>query len=90
MVILVSEAANDSGHVANEVSATFDSHKAILPIRVEDVQPARSLAYPLLPQQWVDAFPGPIDRHADELRDSLAALLGAVSDQLLDAGKKKH
>ncbi|HEY5473318.1 MAG TPA: toll/interleukin-1 receptor domain-containing protein, partial [Candidatus Limnocylindrales bacterium] len=89
MVVLVSEAANDSGHVANEVSAAFDSHKAILPIRVEDVQPARSLAYLLRLQQWVDAFPGPIDRHADELRESLAALLGAVSDQLPDASKKK-
>ena len=89
MVILVSQAANDSGHVANEVSAAFDAHKAILPIRVEDVQPARSLAYLLRLQQWVDAFPGPIDRHADELRDSLAALLGAVEELPEVSGKKR-
>ncbi len=89
MVILVSQAANDSGHVANEVSAAFDAHKAILPIRVEDVQPARSLAYLLRLQQWVDAFPGPIDRHADALRDSLAALLGAV-EELPEVGGKKR
>jgi outer membrane protein assembly factor BamB len=75
LLILISGNANSSSHVANEVSIAFDKGKAILPVRVEDVQPAGSLEYLLKLAQWVDAFPGPVDRHMEVLRDSLAALV---------------
>jgi hypothetical protein len=47
----------------------------VLPFRVEDVLPAKSLEYFLSTQHWLDAFPPPREPHYARLTAHIAALL---------------
>lgn len=79
MVVLISSVANASNHVSKEVDLAFEHGKAVLPVRVEDVAPSGALRYLLALAQWIDAFPGPLGPHADEVRRQVAAIVGAGS-----------
>lgn len=79
MLVLVSSVSNASDHVSKEVDLAIEHGKAVLPVRIEDVVPSGALRYLLALAQWIDAFPGPIGPHADELKRRVAAML--VSDE---------
>jgi hypothetical protein len=40
---------------------------SIIPLRIEDVQPSRSLEFFLSMPHWLDAFTPPLDRHLQYL-----------------------
>ena len=63
MVLIFSENANSSPHVRHEVERASDRGVRVLAFRIVDVQPAAALEYFLGNQQWVNAFPPPIERH---------------------------
>jgi hypothetical protein len=48
---------------------------AILPVRLEDVLPSKSLEYFLSTQHWLDAFPPPFEPHFDRLYEYLRAIV---------------
>jgi hypothetical protein len=48
----------------------------ILPFRIEDVLPSKSLEYFLSTQHWMDAFPRPLEPHIERLCDYLDTALG--------------
>ena len=79
MVVLISSVANASNHVSKEVDLAFEHGKAVLPVRVEDVAPSGALRYLLALAQWIDAFPGPLGPHAEEVRRQVAAIVGTGS-----------
>jgi hypothetical protein len=56
MVLIFSDNANASGQIAREVERAADYGVTIVPIRVEDVAPARSLQYFLSNIHWLDAL----------------------------------
>jgi hypothetical protein len=76
MVLLLSPGANDSSFVKNEVNRAFSKGKPIFTFRVEDVLPAKALAFYLARSQWSDAFPPPIEKKVARLADALRALDG--------------
>jgi hypothetical protein len=47
----------------------------VLPFRIENVLPSKSLEYFLSSQHWLDAFPPPREPHYRSLCEQLAALL---------------
>jgi hypothetical protein len=75
VVVLISAAANASAHVAREVNLAHARAKAVLPVRLADVQPAGALEYLVTLVQRVDAFPPPADRHFERVAERVAALL---------------
>jgi hypothetical protein len=79
MLVLVSSVSNASDHVSKEVDLAIEHGKAVLPVRIEDVVPSGALRYLLALAQWIDAFPGPIGPHADEVKRRVAAML--VNDE---------
>ena len=56
MILLLSAAANRSPHVANEIERAVNYRKDIVPIRIEEVPPARSIELHLSSRQWIDLF----------------------------------
>ena len=80
MLVLISSVSNASNHVSKEVDLALEHGKAVLPVRVEDVAPAGALRYLLALAQWIDAFPGPLGPHAEEVRRRVAAIVGADTD----------
>jgi TIR domain len=79
MVLVFSASANASPQVRREVERAVHRELTVLPFRVEDVLPARSLEYFLSSQHWLDAFPGPLEPHFARLAVYLQRLLSAAS-----------
>jgi hypothetical protein len=77
MVLVFSGSSNDSDQVRREVERAVHKQLPILPFRIEDVLPSKSLEYFLSTQHWMDAFPPPIEPHVDRLCDYLDKILGS-------------
>jgi TIR domain len=75
MVLVFSTHCNASPQVRREVERAVHRQVPILPFRIEDVLPARSLEYFLSTQHWLDAFPPPREPHYAKLTAHIAALL---------------
>jgi len=75
MVLVFSSNTNDSPQVRREVERAVHHRLTVLPFRIENVLPSRSLEYFLSSQHWLDAFPPPIEPHFTRLAEYLRALL---------------
>jgi hypothetical protein len=76
MILVFSGSSNDSGQVRREVERAVHKQLPILPFRIENVLPSKSLEYFLSTQHWMDAFPPPLEPHIDRLCDYLDNALG--------------
>ena len=63
MVLVFSASSNDSPQVRREVERAVHKQVSILPFRIENVLPSKSLEYFLSAQHWMDAFPPPREAH---------------------------
>ena len=75
MVLVFSASANASPQVRREVERAVNRGVEVLPFRVENVLPARSLEYFLSTQHWLDAFPPPLEPHYARLAKYVQSLL---------------
>ncbi len=62
MVLVFSASSNQSPQVRREVERAVHKQVSILPFRIEDVVPSKSLEFFLSSQHWMDAFPPPSRR----------------------------
>ena len=77
MVLVFSANSNTSPQVRREVERAVHKQLRILPFRIEDVLPSKSLEYFLSSQHWLDAFPPPRTAHYDRLCAVLHEAFGA-------------
>jgi len=75
MVLVFSASANGSPQVRREVERAVHRRVPLLPFRVEEVLPVRSLEYFLSSQHWLDAFPPPMEPHYARLTAYVQSLL---------------
>ena len=77
MVLVFSSSANASGHIPKEVERAVSSGVAILPFRIEDVAPGKSLDYFIGSVHWLDAMTPPMEKHLDNLAATVHKLIPA-------------
>lgn len=75
MVLLLSSSANTSTHIPKEVERAVSRGATIIPLRIEDVAPAKSLDYFIGSVHWLDALTRPLERHLDNLADTILKIL---------------
>ena len=75
MVLVFSASCNASPQVRREVERAVHREIPILPFRIEDVLPARSLEYFLSTPHWLDAFPPPRKPHLERLSTHIESIL---------------
>lgn len=75
MVLLLSANANSSLHIAKEVERAVSHGATVIPLRIEAVLPAKSLDYFIGSVHWLDALTPPLDRHLDNLADTILKIL---------------
>lgn len=75
MVLVLSANANLSPHIPKEVERAVSRGVPVIPLRIGDVLPAKSLDYFIGSIQWLDALTPPIDGHLERLADSVQSLL---------------
>lgn len=78
MVLVFSASSNDSPQVRREVERAAHKGLTILPFRIEEVLPSKSLEYFLSAQHWMDAFPLPREPHYARLCEHLKNTQSAV------------
>ncbi len=78
MVLIFSSNTNKSRQVSREVERAVSQGVTIMPLRIEQATPARSLAYFMAGIHWLDAVTPPIERHLQTLARSITALLQAA------------
>ena len=75
MVLVLSANANASPHIPKEVERAVSRGIPIIPLRVEDVLPAKSLDYFISSVHWLDAITPPLESHVDSLATTIRTLL---------------
>lgn len=90
MVLVFSSNSNDSPQVRREVERAVHKGVNVLPFRIEDVPPSKSLEYFISSQHWLDAMTEPMEAHLEKLQETVARLLdkgplGRPTEPLSDA-----
>ena len=75
-LLIFSNNANASEQVQREVDLAANHRLSILPLRIENTLPQRSLEYYLNQRHWLDAFTPPLEQHLNRLADAISLLLG--------------
>jgi hypothetical protein len=74
-VLVFTDHANDSEHVGRELANAFSLGLAVIPFRIEAVNPRENLAYFLETVQWFDATTPPLQKHHLLLTEHVQRLL---------------
>lgn len=95
MILVFSSSSNQSPQVRREVERAVHKQLSILPFRIEDVPPSKSLEYFLSSQHWMDAYPPPRGPHYARLCSYLKTQLTsqptrAASPHSFDAAQLQH
>jgi hypothetical protein len=75
MLLLFSEASNKSVQVQREVERAVHKDVPLVPVRIENVMPTRTMEYFISSQHWFDAIQPPLDQHLDRLAHAINAHL---------------
>jgi hypothetical protein len=79
MVLVFSRHANESHQIKREVNLAVDNARTVIPVRVEDVMPSKSLKFSININHWLDAFPPPLENHFQHLAESIRGHLGLLT-----------
>ena len=77
MVLILSRQTANSVHVRNEVVTAVSQSLALVPVRIEDCQPAGALRLHLAGAHWLNVFPPPFAQHLDALVAGVRLALAA-------------
>jgi hypothetical protein len=75
MVLVFSADSNESPHVLTEVTEAMSNKVTIIPFKVEDVQPSKSMKYIINVPHWLDAVNPPMMDHIRKLEETIRVLL---------------
>ena len=75
LVLVMSESANGSRHVANEVARAFSKGKVIMPVRIAKVQPSKAIELFVSSAHWVEAWSSSLPTAADLVAGAVRPLL---------------
>jgi hypothetical protein len=81
MVLVFSQAANDSGPVRSEVDRAVNARKVLIPFRIENVAPTGAMEFHIGRRHWLDAYRGPIERHLGLLERAVNDVLHPPDDK---------
>ncbi len=75
MVLIFSLSANDSRQIHREIERAVTKGVPIIPVRIEEVTPTKSMEYFLGGIHWLDALTPPIESHLQQLAQTVKAIL---------------
>ena len=75
MVLVFSSKANLSPHIPKEIERAVSQGVMVMPLRIEDVAPGKSLDYFIGSVHWLDALTPPLEVHLQKLAANVQTLL---------------
>ena len=95
LVVIFSSFANKSPHVTREVTNAVNKGRIIIPFRIEDVQPSKSMEYLMSVPHWLDAVTPPLEDHIEVLIKTIGVILetdkitaSSLAQATIDTAKK--
>jgi len=85
MVLVFSSNSNNSPQVMREVERAVNKGIPIIPLRIENVMPTKSMEYFLSAPHWLDAFTPPLENHLQKLADVVQTLLAGKRARALES-----
>jgi TIR domain-containing protein len=82
MVLVFSSNANASPQIRREVERAVNKGIPIIPFRIEEVMPTRSLEYFISTPHWMDAMSPPLEKHLKKLSEVVHTLLSKLEDRV--------
>lgn len=77
MVLIFSSNANESPQIHREIERAVSKGVLIVPVRIEEVTPTKSMEYFLGSIHWLDALSPPLENHLHRLAETVNAILQA-------------
>jgi hypothetical protein len=81
MVLVFSSHSNVSPHVLREITSAVNKGIIIVPFRIEDISPTKSMEYLISVPHWLDAITPPMEQHFDLLALTIEKILSDTSSQ---------
>ena len=75
MVLVFSSVANESPQIKREVERAAHRGIPIIPFRIQDVSPCKTLEYFISTPHWLDALTPPVEKHLQYLVKAVKVLL---------------
>jgi hypothetical protein len=75
MVLVFSGHSNDSSQIKREIERAVNAGIPVVPFRIEDVLPSKTLEYFISTQHWLDALTPPLEQHLQYLAATMRAML---------------
>ncbi len=75
VVLIFSSFANKSPHVTRELTNAVNKGRVIIPFRIEDVIPSKSMEYLISIPHWLDAITPPLDAHIEILTNTVENII---------------
>jgi|HubBroStandDraft_1064217.scaffolds.fasta_scaffold00135_4 hypothetical protein len=79
-VLVFSGHANSSPQIRREVERAVNKDVPIIPLRIEDVPPSKTLEYFISTPHWLDAFTPPLDGHLERLAQAIRRRLNPAPE----------
>jgi tetratricopeptide (TPR) repeat protein len=77
MVLIFSSSSNESRQVKREIELAVSRGLTIMPLRLEQIEPTRSMAYYMAGVHWIDALSPPLETHFRKMVEWIRPHLGA-------------
>jgi hypothetical protein len=75
VALIFSSFANKSPHVTRELTNAVNKGLVIIPFRIEDVIPSKSMEYLISVPHWLDAITPPLDTHIEILANTVENII---------------
>lgn len=80
MVLIFSAQSNNSRHVIRELTSAVSKGLTIVPFRIEDINPSKSMEYLIGLPHWLDALTPPLEQHLERLIIRTGHILSDTAD----------
>jgi tetratricopeptide (TPR) repeat protein len=80
MLLVFSSSSNTSPQIKREVERAVNAGIPVVPVRIEDVLPSKTLEYFISTQHWLDALTPPMEQHLHYLVTTMRAMLALKPD----------
>ena len=90
MILVFSANSNASPQIKREIERAVNKGVTVVPFRIDDVLPSKTLEYFISTQHWLDAFTPPLEKHLDSLVGILQSIISKKGEKVVEPHLKSH
>ncbi len=90
MILVFSANSNASPQIKREIERAVNKGVTVVPFRIDDVLPSKTLEYFISTQHWLDAFTPPLEKHLGSLVGILQSIISKQGEKVVEPHLKPH